>query len=536
MPRRPGRRGPIRSVAAALLVAVAIGGCDPSTSPAPSAAPVASLVPSIAAVRATPVPTPTVAHRPLVPVTDFRAPWTETSADEVAAVLAGTSERYDALEVVEAQRFKVLAALGLGLPADGANLVLAPDLATLRAVLAGSRRRLAFLLVDDVDPSVRALGWEGAALFGGDRVQTAADWPLQATYTADAGSDPGVPPSRYDPATAWTIVAGGDILLDRGVALAVQESATGADFPFDGGTVEITSRCRDCSAFGWDLPRTRRTGDAGVVRDLLGGADLAMANFENPAPDVFRFHEHGTVFNADPELIEGLAHAGIDWVSLANNHIGDAGSRGILQTMASLDGWGIAHGGAGPDAEAAHAATLVDVGGVTAGILGYDVIAPPYWATGSRVGSAELSTAAVRADVAAARAAGADLVIVFPHWGVEYTTRVSAQQERLGHAAIDAGADLVIGNHPHWAGAVEIYNGKPIWYALGNLVFDQTWSEPTMEGITLELTFDGTRLVQVRMRPHLILDRAQPNFMDPAGSGVVVMDQVWRASEGRLDW
>ena len=82
-------------------------------------------------------------------------------------------------------------------------------------------------------------------------------------------------------------------------------------------------------------------------------------------------------------------------------------------------------------------------------------------------------------------AAGADLVIVFPHWGVEYTTRVSAQQERLGHAAIDAGADLVIGNHPHWAGAVEIYDGKPIWYALGNLVFDQTWSEPTMEGITL---------------------------------------------------
>ena len=128
------------------------------------------------------------------------------------------------------------------------------------------------------------------------------------------------------------------------------------------------------------------------------------------------------------------------------------------------------------------------------------------------------------------RAAGADLVIVFPHWGVEYTTQVSAQQERLGHAAIDAGADMVIGNHPHWAGAVEIYKGKPIWYALGNFVFDQTWSEPTMEGITLELTFDGTRLVQVRMRPHLILDRAQPNFMDSAASGKVVMDQVFGAS------
>jgi poly-gamma-glutamate synthesis protein (capsule biosynthesis protein) len=518
------------------LIALVFGGCDPSTSASPSAAAVASPEPTVATVPATPVPTPTIVHRPVVPVTDFRAPWTETSADEVQAVLAGTSERYDAVEVVVAQRFKVLAALGLGLPGEGAHLILAPDLATLRADLTASRKRLAFLLVDDVDPSVRALGWEGSFLFGGERVRAAAEWPLQATFTAGAGSEPDVPPSRYDPATAWTLVAGGDILLDRGVALAIRESARGVDFPFDGGAVEITSRCRDCSSRGWDLPRTERTGEAGAVRDLLAGADLAMANFENPAPDIFRFHEHGTVFSADPALIEGLANAGIDWVSLANNHIGDAGSKGILQTMASLDGWGIAHGGAGRDAEAAHAATLVDVGGIVVGILGYDMIASSDWATGSRIGSAGLSAEAVRADVAAARAAGAGVVIVFPHWGVEYTTRVSATQERLGRAAIDAGADMVIGNHPHWAGAVEVYNGKPIWYALGNFVFDQTWSEPTMEGITLELTFDGTRLAQVQMRPHLILDRAQPNLMDPAGSGAVVMDQVWAASEGLFDW
>ena len=65
---------------------------------------------------------------------------------------------------------------------------------------------------------------------------------------------------------------------------------------------------------------------------------------------------------------------------------------------------------------------------------------------------------------------------------------------------------------------MEVYKGKPIWYALGNFVFDQTWSEPTMEGITLELTFRGKELVQVRMRPHLILGKAQPNFMDPCGA------------------
>jgi poly-gamma-glutamate synthesis protein (capsule biosynthesis protein) len=138
--------------------------------------------------------------------------------------------------------------------------------------------------------------------------------------------------------------------------------------------------------------------------------------------------------------------------------------------------------------------------------------------------------------VAAARRAGADVVIVFPHWGTEYDATPFATQTKLARAAIDAGADMVIGNHAHWAAAMEVYKGRPIWYALGNLVFDQTWSEPTMEGITLELTFRGTELVQVHIRPHIILDKAQPNFLDPAGDGRVVMGQVFTASKGLLPW
>ena len=138
--------------------------------------------------------------------------------------------------------------------------------------------------------------------------------------------------------------------------------------------------------------------------------------------------------------------------------------------------------------------------------------------------------------IEAARQAGAQVVIVFPHWGTEYDPTPFAGQQALAHAAIEAGADMVIGNHAHWAGAVEVYEGKPIWYALGNFIFDQTWSEPTMEGMTLELTFDGAELVQARMRPHIILDKAQPNFLDPAGDGRVVMGQVFDASKGLLPW
>ena len=309
----------------------------------------------------------------------------------------------------------------------------------------------------------------------------------------------------------------------------------GHDFPFDGGTAEITSRyC--CSSFGWELPRARRTGNAGAVRDLVEGADLAIANFENPAPNRPTWHTKGTVFSADPALIGGLADAGLDYLSLANNHIRDAGGQGILQTIANIGEHDIAVSGAGRNLAAARKPALLEAGGMTVAVLGYDAIAGYYHATADKIGSAPLTTSIVRADVRAARAAGADVVIVFPHWGTEYRATPSASQRRLAHSILDAGADMIIGNHAHWAAAMEVYKGKPIWYALGNFVFDQTWSEPTMEGITLELTFSGADLVQARMRPHLILDRAQPNFLDPAGDGGVVLNQVWSASGTLLPW
>jgi poly-gamma-glutamate synthesis protein (capsule biosynthesis protein) len=287
---------------------------------------------------------------------------------------------------------------------------------------------------------------------------------------------------------------------------------------------------------GWDLPYTKRTGNAGAFRHLIKSADIAAANFENPAPDKPRFHASGTNFSADPSYIDGLAAAGIDYLSLANNHIRDAGGAGLLQTIKNVKKRGIAVSGAGKNLAAARKPAILEAGGTKVAILGYDAIAGGYHATATRVGSAGLSAKAVKEDVAAARKAGADVVIVYPHWGTEYDPTPFANQKKLAEMIIDSGADMVIGNHAHWAGAMEVYKGKPIWYALGNFVFDQTWSEPTMEGITLELTFRRADLVQVRMRPHIILNKAQPNFLDPAGAGKFVMGQVFSASKGLLPW
>jgi hypothetical protein len=539
------------AVALGLTIAVAIGAGGLGSGPAASqlaVSPSAARTPSsggsaavstpgepspsgsgVAPPQATPTPIPTtLGDVPIVPVTQFRTARERTTRDEVAAVLAGTSTAYDGVELVASEADAILVALGQQRPADATRLILAPDPATLSTDLAAHRKRLAFLRADAVGPGVRALGWGGKTLFGVGRVTALAEWSLTARLPETSGAG-------FDPAKTWTLVAGGDIMLDRGVAETVKIKGKGVDFPFDGGTAEITSRyC--CSSFHWDLPRTQRTGNAGAVRELISGADLAIANFENPAPDNFRYHAKGTVFSADPKLIKGLADAGIDYVGVANNHIGDAGRAGILQTIANLAGDGIASSGAGRNVAAAHKPALLDVGGVTLGILAYDTIARYYGAGTSRAGSAILSANALKADVAAARNAGADVVIVFPHWGTEYDPTPFKGQQALARAAIDAGADMVIGNHAHWAGAMETYAGKPIWYALGNFVFDQTWSEPTMEGLTLELTFRGADLVQARMRPHIILDKAQPNFLDPAGDGRVVMGQVFDASQGLLEW
>jgi capsule synthesis protein PGA_cap len=515
------------SAAGADQVATAPGGLPSATASTPGSS-------GAAAASAPPAPSPipssaAVVSVAIVPVTSFRATVTTTSEAEVRAVLRGTSSRYQAIELVAAEADPILASLGLTWPPVASRLILAGDAAGLAADLAKTGKRLAFMRADAVTPAVRALDWGDVALFGVDRVKDQADWPLTAQL-------PSPPAGRaFDPAATWTLFAGGDILLDRGVYQTVKLRHKGVDFPFNGGTAEITGRyC--CSSFGWELPRTQRTGNAGAVRNLIEGADLAIANFENPAPDQPRYHTSGTVFSADPALIAGLANAGIDYVSVANNHIRDAGGAGLLQTIANLEKDGIASSGSGKTLAAARQPGMFTVDGTKIAILAYDAIAAGYHATATRIGSAPLVASYVRDDVKAARAAGADVIIVFPHWGTEYRSKPFDAQQKLARMIIDAGADMVIGNHAHWAAAMEVYKGKPIWYALGNFVFDQTWSEPTMEGITLELTFRGATLAQVRIRPHVILDKAQPNFLDPAGDGKVVMGQVYSASKGLLPW
>jgi hypothetical protein len=499
------------------------GGAATQGTPSDSAAPSASTDPS----SSTP---PTISDDTVafVPVTSFRSGRTAAKAADVSGIAAGTSP-YTALIFVKADAASEIAALKVDAAALGTKLIKVATADKLMSTIAAHRTYLGFLRADQVGPGVKALSWGGKSLFGEKRVASLDEWPLHAQLAVSSDN------VAYNPASAWTIFAAGDLALDRGAALAIKKHGNDPNYLYSGGTVTITGHCKDCSPFGWDLPYTKRTGNLGAMRALIKGADLSLANMEEVAVKHYVYHPHGTVFTGNPAYLPGVVNAGFDWVSMGNNHVGDFGPAGVIESMGLLTKAGLKHGGAGKNITDAHKPSIMTVNGIKVAVLSYDTVADVYNATDTKAGSARMTNGWLKHDIKAARAAGAKVVIVWPHWGVEYTAGPSLKQQTLAHNAIDAGADLVIGNHPHWAQAMEVYKGRPIWYALGNFTFDQTWSEPTMEGISLELTFSGTKLVQAWMHPHLVLDYAQPNLLDPMGSGKAVFKQIFDASKD-LAW
>ena len=150
--------------------------------------------------------------------------------------------------------------------------------------------------------------------------------------------------------------------------------------------------------------------------------------------------------------------------------------------------------------------------------LAYDAInLAAAGATTTRPGAAPLDVARASADIRAARKAGADVVVVVPHWGVEYTDRPTALQRQQAAALIAAGADVILGSHPHWAGAIEDVGNGVVLYSLGDFIFDLPRSEQTEEGLIVELTFAGARLAADRPSPH-DRTRSQPTE-PPRGKG-----------------
>lgn len=378
---------------------------------------------------------------------------------------------------------------------------------------------------EEVDPRVKTLAVNGASPLrpGSANLE---DYPLVL------GGAPGP-----DPEKLRRIVLAGDVVLDRGLPYAVFRLGGGKGFPLDGGYAAVARRTAlpsPYSEFGviHEFEAERR-GGTGAVREYLEGADLTLANLENPVLRNAVWHPEGTTFHGDLRLFPLLERAGVDGVTLANNHVLDAGVPGLVETMGHLKRAGISHAGAGMDLASAREPMIFDLGGVTVGVLNYQNV-PSYewaWATEGNPGTAPLRADLVREDVKRLKSR-VDLVAVMPHWGEEYTATPEPGQVDLAHEMIDAGADFVVGGHAHWAKGVEVYRETPIFYGVGNFLFDQSWSEETSTGIFAEITLYGERVVGARPVPFIVLDHAQPNFLVPDAGGDRALSTIYSTSVG----
>ena len=238
-----------------------------------------------------------------------------------------------------------------------------------------------------------------------------------------------------------------------------------------------------------------------MVRAMLAGADLRVANFESSAgtqgkPDPEKPYSFRTARAALPGFASVFEAAG-----LANNHTVDYGREDLVETAAALAAAGSVPFGAGRDPAQAHRAALFERNGVRIALLGYLDFFPRWFTVAPGMpGVAWLDEDQAALDIARARAAGADVVGVVPHWGSEHAPRAHARQRRLARALLDAGADAVIGGHPHVVQDYEVYKGKPIVYSLGNFVFDGFDEEENLIGWAVFADVDRAGVAAIATR------------------------------------
>jgi len=283
------------------------------------------------------------------------------------------------------------------------------------------------------------------------------------------------------------LVAVGDILLCRTVEERMNQY--GVEFPF------------------------------AVTGDLLRSADIALGNLECPLSTRGEPIDKRFLFRAHPRNLAALSWAGVDIVSLANNHLLDFGEEAMEDTLEGLEKSGILYVGAGHSEGEAHRPVIMEVKGVKIAFLAYAAIR---WKgslevpTETRVAFAEIDR--VREDVRRVKEQ-ANLVVVIMHLGTEYQSQPDAEQLAVSQAAVEAGATLVIGHHPHLVQETTPYLGGFIAYSLGDFVFDMPWEE---EGAILRafLTADG--LERVEVIPVEIVDGVQPRpLLDQEGDPVI---------------
>ncbi|HEX9069097.1 MAG TPA: CapA family protein [Ktedonobacterales bacterium] len=262
-----------------------------------------------------------------------------------------------------------------------------------------------------------------------------------------------------------------------------------------------------------------------AVRPLLRRSPIVLGNLEGPLARKAEKVDRTYSYRVRPTLATALMRAGVNVVTLANNHLMDCGHAGMLETLAALDSARVAAIGAGRNAMEAHRPVILQSGPWRIGLLGY------YWnkrtaATTSLPGSAMDSNEELEADIGALRSQ-VDRVVVTFHWGIPYAREPLDTDRAKARFAIDCGADAIIGHHPHVVQPFEVYRERPIIYSVGNFTFGSGNSRA--EGLLAGVRFEPARVV-VDLFPLYVKNRDpridyQPKLM-AGGSASRVLTQM----------
>lgn len=289
------------------------------------------------------------------------------------------------------------------------------------------------------------------------------------------------------------LVAGGDVMLSRHVGTKIRESGDNA----------LSFR---------------------KIGNIFKEADIAFVNLESPFYDQGDYVTEGMVFKSEPETIEGLEYSGIDIVSLANNHARNKGEAGLLYTFDYLTGNDMEFVGAGSNFEEAHQEKILENNGIKFAFLAYtysDGVDFTSSVTQEDPDVAFMEIGQMNKDVERS-SKNADVVVVSMHAGIEYKSYSNKQQQEFAKSAIDSGADLVLGHHPHVVQNTEKYNDGFIIYSMGNLVFDQMWSQETREGLIAKCEFENENLKKIEFIPVIIENYNQPRKTTSEESGTIL--------------
>lgn len=313
------------------------------------------------------------------------------------------------------------------------------------------------------------------------------DREVQDFGTADVTTEEPLSETKVSPASeaGVSIIFVGDVMTSRTVAQKMKKN--GYDYPFSG------------------------------VIEYLKSADMVFANLETPITPGPSVSSGDVVFRSDPEVANALARANIKIVSLANNHSMNFGVQGIADTFRYLMSAGVDFVGAGNNEAETYAPKYVDIDGINFAFLAFtdtDVLPPGAAIEVIQPGVAIMGLAKAKKAIQIAKGV-ADVIVVSMHSGTEYTATPNQRQTNFARGVVDAGADLVIGHHPHWTQPVERYKGKYIFYSLGNFVFDQMWSRKTREGEAVKIYFSKDGVEKYDLTKIVIDDYSRPKIVQP---------------------